>query len=146
MLARVLATALCLCLSVCLSQVGVVSKRLDKSGWFWHGSFLGRRRSTKLIIPPSCDARPQQFIAQWVKLRLYSAILSRGSISYGWYTCMNRMWRMMYIEWQWRNFVPYLCQLRFRRHLLGETLSNVCYSAVTEITVVSRLMIMWTFP
>ena len=38
MLARVLAMALCLsvCLSVCvsLSQVGVLSKRMDESGWF----------------------------------------------------------------------------------------------------------------
>jgi len=34
MLMRVLAMALCLCLSVCLSQVGAPSKRLNKSGWF----------------------------------------------------------------------------------------------------------------
>ena len=32
----------CLCpsVSVCLSQVGVLSKRLNESSWFWHGSFL----------------------------------------------------------------------------------------------------------
>ena len=41
-LARVLAMALCLSVSVCvcLSQVGVLLKRINKSGWFWHGSFL----------------------------------------------------------------------------------------------------------
>jgi len=35
-LAQVLAMALCLC----LSQVGVLSKRSSESGWFWHGSSL----------------------------------------------------------------------------------------------------------
>jgi len=34
MLARVTAMALCLCLSVCLSQVGGLSKRLNESSWF----------------------------------------------------------------------------------------------------------------
>ena len=33
MLARVLALAQCLCLSVSLSQVGVLSKRMNESGW-----------------------------------------------------------------------------------------------------------------
>jgi len=38
----VLAMALSVCLSVCLclSQVGVMSKRLDKSSWVWNGGFL----------------------------------------------------------------------------------------------------------
>jgi len=44
LLALVLAMALCLSvsLSVCLllSQVGVLSKRMDESGWFGHGSFF----------------------------------------------------------------------------------------------------------
>ena len=41
MLARVLVMALCPCLSlsVCLLQVGVLSKWLNESSWFWHGSF-----------------------------------------------------------------------------------------------------------
>jgi len=39
MLARVLSMAQ-LCLSVCLSQVGVLSKRLNELNWFWRGSFL----------------------------------------------------------------------------------------------------------
>jgi len=33
MLARVLAMALCLSVSVCLSQVGVLSKRMNESSW-----------------------------------------------------------------------------------------------------------------
>ena len=33
-LARLLAMALCLCLSHCLSRVGVLSNRLNESGWF----------------------------------------------------------------------------------------------------------------
>ena len=33
----------------------------------------------------------------------------------------------------------------FRRRLVGETLRNVCYSAVIKIRFVGRLMIMWTF-
>ena len=44
MLARVLAMALCLsgCLSVsvCPPQVGVLSKRVDRSSWFWHRGFF----------------------------------------------------------------------------------------------------------
>ena len=32
-----------LCLSDYLSQVGVLSKRLYESSWFWHGSFLPPR-------------------------------------------------------------------------------------------------------
>jgi len=32
----------------------------------------------------------------------------------------------------------------FRRHLVGKTLTNVSYSAVTEIRFVGRLMITWT--
>ena len=31
---------LCVWLSVCLSQVGVISKRQNESSWFWHGSFI----------------------------------------------------------------------------------------------------------
>jgi len=100
MLARILAMALCLsvCLSVsdCLSQVGVLLKRLNESGWFLASTYpthppgtllkilylenfatayrssrrainltgrserekLDRRRSSKLTIPPSSDARP----------------------------------------------------------------------------------------
>ena len=30
----------CVCLSVCLSQVGLLSKRLNESSRFWHGNFL----------------------------------------------------------------------------------------------------------
>ena len=30
-----------------------------------------------------------------------------------------------------RNFVPYLCQLVLRRHLVGKTLRNVCHCVVT---------------
>jgi len=33
----------------------------------------------------------------------------------------------------------------FRRHLVGKTLTNVCYSAVIEIRFVGRLMVMLTF-
>ena len=40
MLARVTAMALCLCLSVCLSQVGVPSQWIDESRWFWHVGFF----------------------------------------------------------------------------------------------------------
>jgi len=29
-----------LAMALCLSQVGVLSKRLNESGWFWHGSFI----------------------------------------------------------------------------------------------------------
>jgi len=37
----VLAMALCPTVCLCLSQVGVLSKRLNESSWFyWHGSFL----------------------------------------------------------------------------------------------------------
>ena len=35
MLVLVLAMALCLFLCVCLSQVGVLSKRMNESGWFF---------------------------------------------------------------------------------------------------------------
>jgi len=41
---------------------------------------LGRRRSTKSIIPPSSDARPLQFIAQIVK-RCLQHDFSHGPIS-----------------------------------------------------------------
>jgi len=30
----------CVCLSVCLSQVGVLSKLMYGSSWFWHGGIL----------------------------------------------------------------------------------------------------------
>ena len=33
----------------------------------------------------------------------------------------------------------------FHRHLVGKTPRNVCYSAVTEIRFIGRLMIMWIF-
>ena len=33
----------------------------------------------------------------------------------------------------------------FRRHLVGKSLRNVCYSVVTSMHFVSRLMIIWTF-
>jgi len=36
------------CLSVCLSQVGVLSKRLNESGWFWHACFL--RHTTQRVV------------------------------------------------------------------------------------------------
>jgi len=49
-----------------------------------------------------------------------------------------------YIWWHWRNFVPYIYTSGFRRHLVGKTLRNVCYSYVTSIRFVARLMIMWT--
>jgi len=32
--------SVCLCLSVCPSQVGVLKRRLNESSWLWHGSFL----------------------------------------------------------------------------------------------------------
>jgi len=32
--------AMALCLSVRLSQIGVLVKRLNESSWFWHVSFL----------------------------------------------------------------------------------------------------------
>jgi len=32
--------SVCVCLSVCLSQVGVLSKGLNESSWFWRGCFL----------------------------------------------------------------------------------------------------------
>jgi len=38
MLARVL--AMTMCPSVCLLQVGILSKQLKESSWLWHGSFL----------------------------------------------------------------------------------------------------------
>jgi len=38
---------------------------------------LGRRRSTKLIIPPRSDARPLQFIAEIVKLRIQHDYVAR---------------------------------------------------------------------
>ena len=33
----------------------------------------------------------------------------------------------------------------FRRHLVGKTLRNVCYSTVTLVRFVGRLVITWTF-
>ena len=88
--------SVCLSVSDCLSQVGVLLKRLNESGWFLASTYpthppgtllkilylenfatayrssrrainltgrserekLDRRRSTKLTIPPSSDARP----------------------------------------------------------------------------------------
>ena len=38
---------------------------------------LGRRRSTKLTIPPSSDARPLHFIAEIVKLCLQQDFVAR---------------------------------------------------------------------
>ena len=38
---------------------------------------LGSRRSTKLIIPPSSDARPLEFIAQIVKRCLQHDFVTR---------------------------------------------------------------------
>jgi len=32
--------SVCLCLYLCLLQIGVLSKRLNESSWFWHGIFL----------------------------------------------------------------------------------------------------------
>jgi len=57
---------------LCLSQVGVLSKRLTNRAGFWHDSFLtpilhvfllhtldlDRHQSTKFTISPSSDARP----------------------------------------------------------------------------------------
>jgi len=34
---------------------------------------------------------------------------------------------LIVVGWQWRNFVSYLCQLIFCRHLVGKTLRNVCH-------------------
>ena len=43
---------------------------------------LDRRLSTKLIIPPSSDARPVKFIAQIVKLSLQHDFVARVSTRY----------------------------------------------------------------
>ena len=60
--ARVLAKALCLCLTVCLSQVGVVLKWLDASSWFLAWRLLSTsptlcfketRVSTRIRVLPS---------------------------------------------------------------------------------------------
>jgi len=64
MLARVLAMALCPCLSVsvCLSQVGVLSKGMNGLMCFWPGEFFSTSRtlsfkeiqvSTKIRVLPS---------------------------------------------------------------------------------------------
>ena len=61
MIARVLAMALCpcLCVSVCLSQVGVLLKWLDRSRWFLAWMLLSTsvfyeiRVSTKIGVLPS---------------------------------------------------------------------------------------------
>jgi len=50
--------------------------QLEKGGRSKHDK-LDRRRSTKLIIPPSSDARPLQFIAQIVKCCLQHDFVTR---------------------------------------------------------------------
>jgi len=49
----VCAMAVCpsVCLSVCPSQAGAVSKRLDESSWFWHGGF---RLSHTVLYKENC--------------------------------------------------------------------------------------------
>ena len=42
MLVRYLLSSSYVCHSVCLSQAGVVVKRLDESSWFWHGGSPSR--------------------------------------------------------------------------------------------------------
>jgi len=56
----------------------------------------------------------------------------RGHVS----TCLQSI----HICWQWHNFVPYLFPAGFHCHLVGKTLRNVCYSNVTEIRFVNRLV------
>ena len=51
---------------------------------------LGRRRSTKLIVPPSSDARPLYSLSHRSSSSVYSTILSRGSISDSWYLSSYR--------------------------------------------------------
>jgi len=51
----------------------------------------------------------------------------------------------VYIGWQWRNFVSYLCQLIFCRHLVGKTLKNVCHCDIAYIRFVGKSVIIWTF-
>ena len=65
MLVRVLAMALCLCLSVCLSQVGVLSKWSDLAG-SWHVGFF------RPIL--YCDVRKFRYVQ---KLR----VLPSGTLS-----------------------------------------------------------------
>ena len=49
---------------------------------------------------------------------------------------------ILYTGWQWRNFVPYLCQLVFSAILWVKLGRNVCYCDITDIwRFVSKLMI-----
>ena len=53
---------------------------------------LDRRRSTKLTVPPSCDARPLLFIAGIVKLCLLHDVVAR--VNYRQLRVVDFHWRI----------------------------------------------------
>ena len=109
-----------------------------QQGGRWERDKLGRRRSTKLRIPPSSDARPLVYHTNRQALSVYSTIPSRGSISDSWYLSnftitvqptdgirsrkrnTGLSWRSeSWSRWQWPHFVHDL--LPHRRTHIGPT-------------------------
>jgi len=52
----------------------------------------------------------------------------------------RRNYISVYIGWEWRNFfISYLCQLFFR-HFVRQARRNVCYSDITFIDTIIRII------
>jgi len=53
--------------------------------------------------------------------------------------------QVLYIVWQWRNFVPYLCQLIFAAILWVKTVRNACHCDSAYIRFNGKSVLIWTF-
>jgi len=79
MLARLLPIAQCLsvsvrlCLSVCLSEVGVLSKLIDRSSWFWHRCIF-----SILTYHTLCFAELQLYLQRYGYTSLRNFVLNSG--------------------------------------------------------------------
>ena len=76
---------------------------------------LGRRQSTKSILPPSSDARPLYPPSHRSSSAVYSTILSHGSISDSWYLVHDLSYKLFLLSallrgnWQDFNWHDAIC-------------------------------------
>jgi len=74
-----------LCLSVCMSQVGVLSKRLNESSWFlaWElSSTYSAQRYKEIRVPSKIKVLPSGTLLQTLDLRKFCHGISIGKTRY----------------------------------------------------------------
>ena len=59
--------------SLCMPQVGVLSKRINESGWFfWHGSFLPTLSCKEIQVPSKIKVLPSGTLLQTLDLENFA--------------------------------------------------------------------------